>query len=66
MPMQPLSTWENVLLGALALLVIFLMKPGIKAALKRSKTAKADWSGLLIPLALVVLFVMVLIAMVKP
>ncbi len=64
--MQPLSTWENVLLGALALLVIFWMKPGIKASIEKSKTAQADWPGLLIPLALVVLFVLVLIAMVKP
>ena len=64
--MESLSTWENVLLGALALLMIFWMKPGIKAALEKSKTAKADWPGLLIPLALVVLFVLFLIAMVKP
>ncbi|MEQ1558302.1 MAG: hypothetical protein ABL933_05105 [Methyloglobulus sp.] len=64
--MQPLSTWENVLLGALALLVIFWMKPGIKASIEKSKTAQADWPGALIPLALVVVFVLVLIAMVKP
>lgn len=64
--MEPLSTWENVLLGALALLMIFWMKPGIKAALEKSKTAKADWPRLLMPLALVVLFVLFLIAMVKP
>lgn len=64
--MESLSTWENVLLGALALLVIFWMKPGIKASLEKSKTAKADWPGLLIPLALVVLFVLFLIAMVRP
>lgn len=63
--MESLSTWENVLLGALALLMIFWMKPGIKAALEKSKTAKTDWPSLLIPLALVVLFVLFLIAMVK-
>jgi hypothetical protein len=64
--MEPLSTWENVLLGALALLVIFWVKPGIKAALEKSKTAKADWPGVLVPLALVALFIMFLIAMVRP
>jgi hypothetical protein len=63
--MEPLSTWENALLGAFAILVIFWMKPGIKASLERSKTAQSDWPGLLIPLALVVLFVLFLIAMVK-
>ena len=64
--MQPLSTWENVLLGALALLVIFWMKPGIKAALAKSKAAPSDWPAVLMPLALVVVFVLILIAMVKP
>ncbi len=63
--MESLSTWENLLLGALALLMIFWMKPGIKAAMEKSKTAKSDWPGLLIPLVLVVLFVVFLIAMVK-
>jgi hypothetical protein len=63
--MQPLSMWENVLLGAFAILLIFWMKPGIKAALERSKTAQSDWIGLLIPLGLVILFVLLLISMVK-
>jgi hypothetical protein len=63
--MEPLSTWENLLLGALAILMFFWMKPGIKAALEKSKTVKSDWLGLLIPLGLVVLFVLFLISMVK-
>lgn len=64
--MEPLSTWENLLLGAFAILLIFWMKPGIKAALEKSKTTQSDWPALLIPIALVVLFVCFLIAMVKP
>lgn len=63
--MQPLSTWENLLLGVFAILLIFWMKPGIKVALERSKTAKSDWPGVLIPLVLVILFVLMLIGMVK-
>ncbi|CAG7856361.1 hypothetical protein MCAMS1_00813 [biofilm metagenome] len=63
--MQPLSMWENILLAAFAILLIFWMKPGIKAALERSKTAKSDWPGLVIPLALVILFIGILIAMVR-
>lgn len=63
--MEPLSTWENLLLGALAVIVVFWMKPGIKVALERSKTAQADWPGVLVPLVLVVVFVFILIAMVK-
>jgi len=64
--MEPLSTWENLLLGVFAILLIFWMKPGIKAALEKSKTTQSDWPALLIPIALVVLFVCFLIAMVKP
>lgn len=64
--MEPLSTWENVLLGAVAILAIFWMSPGIKVAMQKSKTAQSDWPGFLIPIALVVLFVLFLIAMVKP
>ena len=63
--MAALSTWESLLLGAMALLVIFWMSPGIKAAVTQSKTAKSDWLGFFIPIAAVVALVLVLIAMVK-
>jgi len=63
--MEPLSSWENILLGAVALLMIFWMAPGVKASIERSKQAKPDWMGFFIPLALVVIFVLFLIAMVR-
>jgi hypothetical protein len=59
-----MSTWENLLIGALALLFVFWMSPGIKAAMVRSRQAQQDWGGVLIPLSLVVLLVIFLIAMV--
>lgn len=59
-----MSTWENLLIGALALLFVFWMSPGIKAAMARSRQAPQDWIGVLIPLALVVVLVIFLIAMV--
>ncbi len=62
--MEALSTWENILLGAMVLLAIFWMKPGIKTSIEQSKTAKSDWPGFFIPIALVVLFILFLIAMV--
>jgi hypothetical protein len=62
--MQTFSTWETILLGAMVILVIFWMRPGIKSALAQSQQAKSDWSGVLIPMALVVLFVIFLIMMV--
>ncbi|HEB93572.1 MAG TPA: hypothetical protein ENI94_08905 [Gammaproteobacteria bacterium] len=63
--MDPLATWEKLLLGAFALLLIFWFRPGLKAAFQRSAEAEnKDWMGLLIPLALVIGFVLLLISMV--
>jgi hypothetical protein len=63
--MEPVSTWEAVLIGVVALLVTLWFRPGIKAAFERSRTAEQkDWAGVLLPLALVALFVLLLIAMV--
>lgn len=57
--------WENVLLGAMALLMVFWARPGIKQAIARSQQAKSDWPAVLLPLALVAMFVLFLVAMVK-
>jgi len=57
--------WEQILLGGLAILLIFLFRPGIKAALERSRQAEKDWKGALIPIGLVVVFVVLLIAMAR-
>ena len=61
--MEPMSTWENVLLGAMVILLLFWFMPGIKATLERSRQAEKDWSGALIPIGLVVLFVIFLVMM---
>mgnify|MGYP006909078314 FL=1 len=62
--MDPMGTWEKVLLGVMALLVVLWFRPGIKAAMRQSREAKKDWAGALIPLALVVLFVIFMLSMV--
>ncbi len=62
--MESLELWEQLALGAIAIGVIFLFRPGIKAALQQSREAEKDWKGVLIPIALVVLFVMLLISIV--
>lgn len=59
--MENHSTWETILIGLIALLVIFWFSPGIKAAFERGKQAEADWGAVLIPLGLVALFVFFLI-----
>lgn len=62
--MQPMETWQAVLLGAVAIAMVFFFRPGIKAALERSRKAEKDWPALLLPIAAVVAFVFFLIAIV--
>lgn len=59
-----MPTVENLLLSLLAILLVFWMLPGTKAALQRSKQQPADWPSVLMPLAWVALLVFFLIAMV--
>jgi len=56
-----MALWEQLALGAVALLVIFWFKPGINAALKQSEEAEKDWSAVLLPVAAVILFVVFLV-----
>lgn len=63
--MEPMGIWQGLLLGVIAILVILWFRPGIKAAIERSRTAKKDWPAVLIPLAIVVLFVIFLISLVR-
>jgi len=59
-----MGTWQLLLLGALVLVVIFWMGPGIRATLERSRQARErDWRGFLFPIVFVVLFVLLLIWM---
>jgi hypothetical protein len=63
--MDPLATWEKVLLGLLAVVLVVWLWPGLKASLERSpKTEGSDWKAVALPLAAVVLFVLLLIALV--
>lgn len=62
--MNELSTWELVLISAMAVLVLFWFGPGIKATLAQSQQAEKDWRGFLLPMIVVILFVLFLIVMV--
>ena len=64
--MEPLAIWEKVLLGLLAVVLVVWFWPGVKRAIQQSSEAKEkDWKAAVIPLALVVLFVLLLIALVR-
>jgi hypothetical protein len=63
--MESMGWLEAILLGALAVLVVFWFRPGLKAALEASKKAEKDWPAALIPIGLVVLFIIFLIMIVQ-
>lgn len=60
--MGELATWEQVLLGIFAVLILLWFGPGAKRAIEQSRNAEKDWRGVLIPIALVILFVLFLIS----
>ncbi len=64
--MEPLETWEKVLLGIGAAALVVWFWPGLKASLQQSRESQEkDWRTAIVALALVVLFVLLLIAMVR-
>ena len=57
--------WQQLLLGGVALVAVWLFVPVIRQQLGRApKGSSGDWLGLALPIGLVVLFVMLLIALV--
>ncbi len=60
--MNGMALWEQLLLGALGLLVLFWFGPGIKAMLEKSRNAEEKhWNSLLMLLAVVIAFVAFLV-----
>ena len=60
--MEPMSAFEKILVGIIAVLIFLWFRPGIKASLEKSRESEQkDWKGVLVPIAVVVLFVIMLI-----
>ncbi|MFP4130549.1 MAG: hypothetical protein ACOCUJ_02645 [Thiohalospira sp.] len=59
-----MATWEQILLGVAAVLILLFFFPGAKRMLEESREKEKDWRGVLLPLGLVVLFVLLLISLV--
>ena len=55
-----MELWEQLALGALAILVLFLFRPGIKATIERSKNAEEKHWGTIALLAVVLIAFVVL------
>ena len=61
-----MELWEQILLGAMGLLVVFFFFPGIKATMERSKNAEEKhWGTLLLLAAVLVAFIVFLISTVQ-
>ncbi|PCI08778.1 MAG: hypothetical protein COB77_01585 [Gammaproteobacteria bacterium] len=57
-----MALWEQLLAGAIALFVIFMFFPGIKATMEKSKNAEEKHWGTLIMLTIVLVgFIMLMI-----
>ncbi len=57
-----MELWEQLLAGAIGLLVLFMFFPGIKATMERSKNAEEKHWGTLVLLTVVLIaFIMLMI-----
>jgi len=61
-----MALWEQLLAGALGLLVLFIFFPGIKATMERSRNAKEKhWGTLILLTILLIGFILLLISSVQ-
>lgn len=61
-----MDTWMKVILAITLLMMILFMFPRVKQAMEHApKATGKDWQGALIPIAMVILFVLLLISAVR-
>lgn len=61
-----MELFEQVLVGILAIAVLFLFWPGAKEAMGKSREAEnPDWASALIPIGIVVLFIVFLVILAR-
>lgn len=61
-----MELFEQVLVGILAVAVLFLFWPGAKEAMRKSREAEnPDWASALIPICIVVLFIVFLVILAR-
>ena len=58
---EELATWEMIVVGVLAVGLIFFVLPGLKKLNEEARKAEKDWPGFLLPIGAVVLLIIVLI-----
>ncbi len=61
-----MELWEQLLGGAIALFVIFMFFPGVKATMEKSKNAKEKhWGTLLLLTVVLIAFVLLMVSSVQ-
>lgn len=61
-----METWEAVIAGIFAVLLLLWLGPGAKRAIEESRRGTRDeWMGALLPIGGVVLFVVLLLALAR-
>ena len=61
-----MAFWQQILWIVFGVVLIIFMWPHARAELERSRQAeKTDWAGALVPVALVVLFIVVLVMLLR-
>lgn len=64
--MPGLETWEQILLGVIALLALLFFGPGVRRAFEQTRPGTfSEWMGVITPLVLVVAFVALLIVLAR-
>ncbi len=58
---EELATWEMIVVGVLAVGLLFFVLPGLKRLNEEARKAEKDWPGFLLPIGAVILLVIVLI-----
>lgn len=58
---EELATWEMIVVGVLAVGLLFFVLPGFKRLNEEARKAEKDWPGFLLPIGGVILLIIVLI-----
>ena len=62
--MNPLATWEKLLIDVIGLLAILWFSPGVKIMIGQSRNTQENWPAVLIPAVVIVIFVILLLNLV--
>ena len=64
--MPEVALWEQILVGVFALLLLLFFGPAVRRVFKETRSGTfSEWMGVITPLAIVVAFVILLVAIAR-